>query len=57
MKRTSLFLLIILFGFGLLLRNYFPEVITETFCTTFVLLAMYFTFISDYGNNVRQKVN
>ena len=22
-----------------------------------LLLAMYFTFISDYGNNVRQKVN
>ena len=42
-KVMPLFLLIVLFAFGLLLRNYFPEVISETFCTSFVLLAMYFT--------------
>ena len=42
-KAAPLFLLIFLFAIGLLLRTYYPEVITETFCTSFVLLAMYFT--------------
>lgn len=32
-----------MFVVGFLLRISFPEVITETFCTTFALLIMYFT--------------
>lgn len=42
-KIVPFFSLIFMFVIGLLLRIYFPEVITETFCTTFALLIMYFT--------------
>lgn len=35
--------LIIFFGFGFLLRLWYPEIITETYCTTFVFLIMYHT--------------
>ena len=42
-KYIPLFALIILFSASLLLRIYFPEIIMETYCSTFVLLIMYFT--------------
>ena len=42
-KSFPLIVLIVLLAFGLLLRAYFPEIITETYCVAFVLLIMYFT--------------
>lgn len=42
-KLFPLIFLVVLFGFSLLLRVYFPEVITETYCISFVLLIMYHT--------------
>lgn len=42
-KIVPILSLIVMFVIGFLLRIYFPEVITETFCTTFALLIMYFT--------------
>jgi len=42
-KIIPIITLLIMFLFGFILRIYFPEVITETFCTTFTLLVMYFT--------------
>jgi signal transduction histidine kinase/DNA-binding response OmpR family regulator len=42
-KIIPFLVLIILYVLGLLLRVYFPEVITETYCSSFVLLVMYFT--------------
>lgn len=42
-KITPLMALFVMFVLGLLLRVYFPEVITETYCTTIALLIMYFT--------------
>ena len=42
-KSIPFFVLIILFGIGLLLRLHYPEIITETYCVAFALLVMYFT--------------
>ncbi|MCI8460338.1 MAG: response regulator [Bacilli bacterium] len=42
-KSVPFFLLLLLFFIGLLLRIYYPEVITETYCVAFSLLVMYFT--------------
>jgi len=42
-KNIPYVFLIIMFGIGLLLRARYPEIITETYCSTFVLLVMYFT--------------
>lgn len=42
-KIMPLIILIILLAIGLLLRASYPEVITETYCVTFVLLIMYHT--------------
>ncbi len=42
-KSYPLFALIALLALSLLLRAYFPEIITETYCVSFVLLMMYFT--------------
>ena len=42
-KIVPFILLIVLFAGGIALTVYYPEVITETFCTTFALLSMYFT--------------
>lgn len=42
-KNIPFVALIILFIFGFILRAYYPEIITETYCTTFALLIMYFT--------------
>lgn len=42
-KQVPFIVLTILFLIGFILRIYFPEVITETYCTTFVFLIMYFT--------------
>lgn len=42
-KNLPFIFLISLFGIGFLLRIYYPEIITETYCVSFVLLIMYFT--------------
>ncbi len=42
-KNIPLVVLIVMFIVGLILRARFPEIITETYCTSFVLLIMYFT--------------
>ncbi len=43
-KKSAPFLvLIIMFCIGLILRVYYPEIITETYCISFALLVMYFT--------------
>ena len=42
-KIVPLLILIALFAIGISLTVHFPEVISETFCTTFALLTMYFT--------------
>ncbi len=42
-KLFPLIILIILLAIGLLLRAYYPEIITETYCVAFVLLIMYHT--------------
>ena len=42
-KSYPLIALIILLALTILLRVYFPEIITETYCVAFVLLIMYFT--------------
>ncbi len=43
-KKTIPFIvMIVLFLIGVLLRVYYPEIITETYCVTFTLLVMYFT--------------
>ena len=42
-KMIPLIILLIMFIIGLILRVYYPEIITETFCTTMALLTMYFT--------------
>lgn len=42
-KCIPLFLLLVLLTVGLLLRAHYPEIITETYCVCFALLAMYFT--------------
>lgn len=42
-KLFPLISLVILFSISLLLRVYFPEIITETYCISFVLLIMYHT--------------
>ena len=42
-KTIPIFILLLMFAIGLLLRAHYPEIITETYCTTFVLLVMYFT--------------
>ncbi|MDE5888490.1 MAG: hypothetical protein K2H20_00550, partial [Bacilli bacterium] len=42
-KSIPFIILFLLFVAGLLLRAHFPEVITETFCVSFVMLVMYFT--------------
>lgn len=42
-KNIPLLVLLLMFGIGLILRAKYPEIITETYCTSFVLLIMYFT--------------
>ncbi len=42
-KYLPFIILLFLFITGLVLRMKFPEIITETYCTAFVLLTMYFT--------------
>lgn len=42
-KNIPFISLLALFSFGLFLRVYYPEIITETYCVAFVLLIMYFT--------------
>lgn len=43
-KKTIPFIvMIVLFLIGVLLRVYYPEIITETYCVTFTLLIMHFT--------------
>ena len=42
-KSVPFIILIIMFAFGIVLRIYFPEVTTETYCIAFALLTMYFT--------------
>ncbi len=42
-KDIPLLTLIFMFIFAFILRIYFPEIITETYCIVFVLLVMYFT--------------
>ena len=42
-KSIPFVILIFMFLLGLILRAYYPEVITETYCVSFVLLIMYFT--------------
>jgi signal transduction histidine kinase/ActR/RegA family two-component response regulator len=42
-KILPLCILIVLFAFGIALTVNYPEVISETYCTTFALLVMYFT--------------
>lgn len=42
-KLFPLISLVVLFSISLLLRVYFPEIITETYCISFVLLIMYHT--------------
>lgn len=42
-KLVPYVILLVMFLSGLLLRVKFPEIITETYCTTFALLTMYFT--------------
>ena len=42
-KSVPFIILILMFAFGIVLRIYFPEVTTETYCIAFALLTMYFT--------------
>lgn len=42
-KGLPFLILLFLFAIGLILRVYYPEIITETYCITFALLVMYFT--------------
>jgi signal transduction histidine kinase/CheY-like chemotaxis protein len=42
-KNIPFIVLMGLFIIGLILRNHYPEIITETYCSTFALLVMYFT--------------
>lgn len=42
-KAIPFIILLFLFAIGLILRVYYPEIITETYCITFALLVMYFT--------------
>jgi len=42
-KCIPFLVLISLFCIGLLLRHYYPEIITETYCVAFALLSMFFT--------------
>ena len=42
-KSLPFIVLLSMFTSGLILRAYFPEVTTETYCITFALLIMYFT--------------
>ncbi len=42
-KSIPFIVLFVSFAIGLLLRAHYPEVITETFCVSFVMLVMYFT--------------
>ncbi len=42
-KCIPLTILILLLGVGLVLRIYYPEIITETYCISFALLVMYHT--------------
>lgn len=42
-KNIPFISLLVLFSLGLFLRAYYPEIITETYCVSFVLLIMYFT--------------
>ena len=53
-KVIPMFSLLLFFVSGLLLRKYYPEVITETFCTTFSLLVMYFTIENPDMKMVRE---
>lgn len=42
-KSIPFIVLLLMFTSGLVLRAYFPEVITETYCVAFALLIMFFT--------------
>lgn len=42
-KSLPFLVLILMFSGGLILRAYFPEVTTETYCISFALLVMFFT--------------
>lgn len=65
-KIIPFIILLVLFVWGLLLRVYYPEIITETFCVAFALLVMYHTIENpdikmleqlEFAKNQAEKAN
>lgn len=65
-KIIPLIILIFLLGIGLILRVYYPEIITETYCICFTLLVMYHTIENpdlklinelEYAKEAAEKAN